>query len=97
VPEEFVAYYQGTVPVLGRIIIDMRGLDTPSDHAGDIAEFLDWLEAQNANAQEAVAAWQAGNAPAFQRAAAEVVRANNKAVAIAAILGARECALGPFG
>jgi hypothetical protein len=95
--DEYVVYYQGALPVVSRILIDLRGLDTPANRAQDIAEFLDGLEAQNANAQEAIAFWQAGNAPAFQRAVAEVGRASNKAAGVAASLGARECALGPFG
>jgi hypothetical protein len=96
-PEELVLYYQGALPVITRLAIDLRGLDTPGDRAEEIAELLDGLEAQNANAQEALAAWQAGNTPAFQRAAAEVGRASNSAAGVAASLGARECALGPFG
>jgi hypothetical protein len=96
-PEELVQYYQGALPVIARLAIDLRGLDTPADRAEEIAELLDGLEAQNANAQEALAAWQAGNAAAFQRAAAEVGRASSSAAGVAASLGARECALGPFG
>jgi hypothetical protein len=96
-PDELVLYYQGALPVVTRILIDLRGLDAPPDRAQAITKFLDGLEAQNVNAQEAIAAWQAGNAPAFQRAAAEVGRASNRASSVAASLGARECALGPFG
>jgi hypothetical protein len=95
--EELVQYYRGALPVVTRAFIDLRGLDAPPDRAEDIAEFLDSFASQNANAEEAILAWQAGNAPAFQRAVAEVGRASNRASTLAASLGARECALGPFG
>jgi hypothetical protein len=95
--EELVAYYQGAVPVVTRALVDLRGLEVPADRTQEIGEFLASLEAQNASAQEAVGAWQAGNAPVFQRAVADVGRENNRAISLAGRLGARECALGPFG
>jgi hypothetical protein len=95
-PDELVAYYDGALPVITRTLEDLRGLDTPADRAQDVTEFLDSLEAQNANVEEALAAWQNGNFPAFQRAAREVDRANNKTVELASSLRARECARSPF-
>jgi hypothetical protein len=95
-PDELVAYYDGAVLVFTRTLNDLRGLDTPAERARDITEFLDSLEAQNANIEEALAAWQNGDLPAFQREAREVDRANNKAVELASNLRAHECARGPF-
>jgi hypothetical protein len=96
-PDELVAYYDGAILVVTRTLNDLRGLDTPADRVQDITEFLDSLEARNANIQEAIDAWQSGNLPAFQRAAREVDRAYNKAVELASDLRAHECARGPFG
>lgn len=95
--EELVAYYQGALPVVSRVLLDLRALESPPARADDVADFLAALEAQNDNAAEAVAAWQAGNSPLFQRAVGEVERAGATAVDAASELGARECALGPFG
>jgi hypothetical protein len=95
--EELVAYYQGALPVVTRVLVDLRGLDVPADRTQEIGEFLEAIEAQNTSAQEAIGAWQAGNAPVFQRAVADVGRESNSAARVAASLGARECALGPFG
>jgi hypothetical protein len=95
-PDELVAYYDGAILVVTRTLIDLRELDMPANRAHDITKFLDSLEARNANIEEAFAAWQGGNLPAFQRAAREVDRANNKAFELASNLRAHKCARGPF-
>jgi hypothetical protein len=94
--QEFAYYLQQVTPMATRASVALAGLDRPPDRATEITEMVDAFNERDASAAEAVMAWNAGNAPAYQRAVADVNRLDVKGSRIAAALGASECAVNPF-